>query len=167
VLDVRVASLESYEGEALARPVTAEFRPTTSLMERLDAAVGDSLARELRTREPQAVGSAVVTGPGSLRVGLLVHAVVQEGREPPTRKNVARATLSALHRADAWEIDHLALPPFGLGEGNFDIETSADIMVEVITSFMETGRRPRNVTILTESDEEAEAFVARMMRASN
>jgi O-acetyl-ADP-ribose deacetylase (regulator of RNase III) len=164
MIDVRILNVADYEGEALARPVTASMAPPTDLMQRLDEAAGPALSRELQLQEPMAVGSAVVTNAGSLRVGLLVHAVVQEDGAPPTRKGLERATLSTLHRADAWEIEHIAMPPFGLGQDNFDIETSADIMLEVISTFMETGRRPYAVTILAENAEEADVFVARIMR---
>lgn len=167
MIDVRVQDPADYSGEALARPVTAGLAPPTPLMQRLDEAAGDALADQMRLQEPLMVGSAVVTGPGALRVGLLVHAVVQEDGSAATKKGVRRATLSALHRADAWEIDHLAMPPFGLGKDNLDLDTCADLMLEVITEFMETGRRPHGVTILVENAEQAEAFVSRMLRRAS
>lgn len=167
MIDVRVQDLAEYAGEALARPVTTTLAPPTPRMERLAVAAGDALAAELKLQEPLMVGSAFVSGPGALHVGLLVHAVVQEDGGGITRKAISRATLSALHRADAWEIDHLAMAPFGLGTPEFDVEACADVMVEVISTFMETGRRPYQVTILTESAAEAEVFVSRMLRPAS
>lgn len=167
MIDVRVQDLATYAGEALARPVTAALAPPTPLLERLNAAAGPALSAQMHLTEPLMVGSAIVTGPGALHVGLLVHAVVQEDGGEVTVKGVQRATLSALHRADAWEIEHLGMAPFGLGEGNLDVETCADLMLEVISTFMETGRRPHVVTILVENEWEADAFVSRMLRPAS
>ena len=164
MIEVRVDDLAFYEGAAIARPVTAELAAPTALMRRLADAAGVELQRQLQLQEPLAVGSAVVTGAGALGVDLLVHAVVTSRTEPVSRDTVRRATLSALHRADGWEIDHLAMAPFGLGAGNLDVEDSAEIMIDVITSFMRTGRRPHAVTIVVENDDEAEAFMALLDR---
>jgi O-acetyl-ADP-ribose deacetylase (regulator of RNase III) len=164
VIDVRIQDLRQYTGEALARPVTSQLLPPTPLLAGLHAAAGEELERQLQLQEPLMVGSAFVSGPGALPVGLLVHAVVQEDGGTVTRKGVSRATLSALHRADAWGIEHLAMAPFGLGTPEFDLDASADVMLEVITTFMETGRRPRAVTILVADAAEAEAFISRILR---
>lgn len=167
MIDVRVQDLAAYIGEALARPVTTQLAPPTERLHRLENAAGTTLAAQLQLQEPLMVGSAFVSGPGELPVGLLVHAVVQEDGGEVTLKGVRRATLSALHRADAWGIDHLAMPPFGLGPGNLDLEVCADAMLDEITTFMDTGRRPRSVTILAENAEEAEAFVSRILRPAS
>lgn len=166
MIDVRIDDLAFFEGDAIAWPVTADLAPTTPLMRRLATAVGPSLSRQVQLQEPLAVGSAIVTGAGDLHVELLIHAVVSSATEPVTRDSVRRATMSALHRADAWAIDHLAIAPFGLGAGNLEPEVSAEIMTDVITTFMRTGRKPRSVTIVVETDAEAELFSQEITRAS-
>jgi O-acetyl-ADP-ribose deacetylase (regulator of RNase III) len=166
VIDVRVDDLAFWAGEAIARPVNAELGATTSLLRRLEQAAGPKLAEQLRTQEPLAVGSAVVTGAGALAAELLIHAVIQSAAEPVSEATVRRATMSALHRADAWEIARLAFAPFGLGPGNLEAEESARVMVAEIRRHLAAARHPREVTIVVENDEERDAFAYELSRGT-
>lgn len=157
-VDVQVDDLTFWEGEAIARPVTAELGATTALLRRLEVAAGPGLASQLRTGEPLAVGAAVVTGPGALRVDLVVHAVVSSREERVTRDAVRRATLSALQRAADFGIAHLALPPFGLGAGNLDIEDSARAMLDAVRTHAARTAAPRRITFVVETEDERRAF---------
>ena len=166
-LSVVVDDIAFFSGDAIARPVTAELGATTPLGRRLELAAldgerGERLASQLRPTEPLDVGSAVVTGAGALPVELLVHAVVQSVSERVTRDGVARATASALQRAAAFEVRHLAAPPFGTGAGNLDAEDSAQTMVEVIARHLARSPFPERVTLVVESDLEREAFASRI-----
>jgi O-acetyl-ADP-ribose deacetylase (regulator of RNase III) len=161
-VEVRIDDLAFTDADALARPVTATLQATTPLLRRVELAGGASLLAQLRTAEPLAVGSAIVTGAGDLGVELMVHAVVSSVDEPVTRGSVRRALASALQRAGDWGVRHLALPPFGLGAGNLAIEDSAEVMMDVIGRHMRAQRAPLRVTVVVESDGEAEAFLARV-----
>lgn len=166
-LSVVVDDIAFFSGDAIARPVTAEMGATTPLGRRLELAAldgerGERLANQLRPSEPLAVGSAVVTGAGALPVELLVHAVVQSVSERVTRDGVTRATASALQRAAAFEVRHLAVPPFGTGAGNLDAEDSAQAMIEAIARHLSRSTFPERVTVVVESELEREAFASRV-----
>lgn len=166
-LSVVVDDLAFFAGDAIARPVTAEMGATTPLGRRLELTAlegerGERLATQLRTAEPLAVGSAVVTGAGALGAELLVHAVVQSVTERVTRDGVARATASALQRAAAFEVRHLALPPFGTGAGNLDPDDAAQAMVEPLVRHLSRSPFPERVTVVVESEDERQAFAARI-----
>jgi O-acetyl-ADP-ribose deacetylase (regulator of RNase III) len=79
---------------------------------------------------------------------------------------VRRALASALQRAGDFGVDHLALPPFGLGAGNLAIEESADVMLGVIRDHLASGRAPRRVTVVVERDEEADAFTVHLSKGA-
>jgi O-acetyl-ADP-ribose deacetylase (regulator of RNase III) len=161
LIEVIVDDLAFHEAEAIARPVTAELNATTPLLRRLELAAGEALATQLRLQgEPLAVGAAVVSGAGDLRAQLLVHAVVMSREERVSRDGVRRATLAALQRAADFEIAHLALPPFGLGAGNLDIEESALAMAEAVRQHARRARWPRRLTFVVENDDERLAFAA-------
>ena len=130
MIDVRVEDLAFYEGDAIIRPATATLGATTPLLRRLELAGGKTLLDQLVVSEALAIGSAVVTGAGELSVELLVHAIVSSTTERVTRDGVRRAFRSALERASAWQIANVAVPPFGLGAGNLDIEESALVMAD-------------------------------------
>lgn len=160
-LDVVVEDLAFVEAEAIARPVTAELNATTPLLRRLELAAGESLGRQLRTlTEPLEVGAAVVSAAGDLRAQLLVHAVVMSREERVSADGVRRATLAALQRAADFEIAHLALPPFGLGAGNLDVEESAAAMAGALRQHARRNRWPKRLTVVVENEEERRAFVA-------
>ena len=159
---VRTDDLAFVAAGAIARPVNADLRATTPLMRRLELAGGEALDRQLHPNEPLEVGSAVVTGGGALAAELLIHAVVSSQSDPVSRASVRRATLSAMQRAADWRIDDLAIAPFGLGAGNLDVEECAEVMIDVLTRHLASARHPATVTIVVETEAEAEAFRRRV-----
>ncbi len=162
VIEVRVDDLGFYEGEAIARPVNAMLEATTPVMRRLEVAGGEALQRQMKLSDPLPVGAAVVTGAGDLGVQLLIHGVVSSREEPVTRATVRSALVSTLHRADAFQIESLAIAPFGLGAGNLDIEDSAELLVEVLRDHLRRSRFPRSVTIVAETALEEQVLRARL-----
>ena len=165
-VQVVVDDLAFVAADAVARPVTATLRATTALLRRFELAGGAGLAKQLHIAEPLPVGSAVVTGAGELDVELLVHAVVSSDEQRVTTETVRQALASALHRAADFGVDHLAVPPFGLGAGNLDVEESAGAMLDVIHRHLRAGRSPSGITIVVENDHEANAFLIRLSRTA-
>lgn len=158
MIAVRTDDLAFVSADAIARPVDAELRATTPLMRRLEVAGGEALARHLHVNEPLAVGSAVVTPAGELGVELLIHAVVSSDTEPVSRATVRQAVSSALQRAADWGIEHLALPPFGIGAGNLDVEESAAASIDAVRRHRQTTKVPSMITIVVESSFERDVF---------
>lgn len=158
MIEVRTDDLAFVAADAIARPVDAELRATTPIMRRLEVAGGEGLARHLRVNEPLAVGSAVVTAAGALSVELLIHGVVSSDTEPVSRATVRQAVSSALQRAADWGIEHLALPPFGIGAGNLDVEESAEVITDAIRRHRLTAKFPASITIVVETAFEQEVF---------
>jgi O-acetyl-ADP-ribose deacetylase (regulator of RNase III) len=164
VIDVLVDDLAFVAADTIARPVNGELRAITPVMRRLESAAGDALARQLRVNEPLAVGSAVVTGAGSLGVELLIHAVVATDTESVTRDGVRRATTSALQRAHDFDVARLAIAPFGLGAGNLDVDDAAQTRAAAIGDHRLCSVRPSEIVVVVESELEAEAFRAALAR---
>ena len=165
MIEVRVEDLAFYSGDAIVRPATATLGATTPLLRRLELAAGPKLLDQLTLAEPLAVGSAVVTGAGDLPVGLLVHAVVSSETERVSREGVRRALRSALQRVLAWQIAEVAIPPFGLGAGNLDIDESAQLMADELARHLETGAYPTRVTLVAETPNEALALESAVARS--
>ena len=166
MIEVRIEDLAFYSGDAIVRPATATLGATTPLLRRLEVAAGTALLDQLALSEPLAVGSAVVTGAGDLPVDLLVHAIVSSDTERVSREGVRRALRSALQRVLAWQIAEIAIPPFGLGAGNLDIDESAQLMADELARHLDTGAYPTRVTLVAETADEAlalESAVARSM----
>ena len=164
MIEVRIEDLAFYSGDAIVRPATATLGATTPLLRRLEVAAGTKLLDQLALSEPLAVGSAVVTGAGDLPVDLLVHAVVSSDAERVSREGVRRALRSALQRVLAWQIAEIAIPPFGLGAGNLDIDESAQLMADELGRHLDTGAYPTRVTLVAETADEALALESAVAR---
>jgi O-acetyl-ADP-ribose deacetylase (regulator of RNase III) len=164
VIDVRVEDLAFYAGDAIIRPATSTLASTTPLLRRLELAGGPTLLDQLVVAEPLAVGSAVVTSAGDLQVGMLVHAIVSSPTERVSREGVRRAFRSALERALSWQIAEVAVPPLGLGAGNLDIDTSAEVMADELARHVGSAAFPRRVTLIAETTDEAQAFEGALSR---
>lgn len=166
MIEVRVEDLAFYEGDAILRPATATLGATTPLLRRLELAGGEPLFRQLVVSDPLPVGSAVVTGAGDLAVDLLVHAIVSSQTERVTREGVRRAFRSALERASAWQMGRVAIPPFGLGAGNLEIETSAELMAVELMRHRRATTFPLHVTFVGETPDEAAALEHALSRGA-
>jgi O-acetyl-ADP-ribose deacetylase (regulator of RNase III) len=165
VIEVRVEDLAFYSGDAIVRPSTATLGATTPLLRRLELAAGTALLEQLARAEPLEVGSAVVTGAGDLPVDLLVHAVVCSATERVSRESARRALRSALQRVLAWQIAEVAIPPFGLGAGNLDIDESAHLMADELARHLTAATFPKRVTLVAETPDEAVALEAAIARS--
>jgi O-acetyl-ADP-ribose deacetylase (regulator of RNase III) len=164
VIDVRVEDLAFYAGDAIIRPATSTLASTTPLLRKLELAGGRALLDQLVVAEPLAVGSAVVTSAGDLQVGMLVHAIVSSPEERVSRDGVRRAFRSALERALSWQIADVAVPPLGLGAGNLDIDTSAQVMADELARHFGAAGFPRRVTLIAETTDEAQALEGALSR---
>jgi O-acetyl-ADP-ribose deacetylase (regulator of RNase III) len=71
---------------------------------------------------------------------------------------VARALSNGLRRADEWGIEALTMPPLGIGAGNLDAESAADVMVPILKEWLRSDRQPRHIVVVVESEYEREAF---------
>jgi O-acetyl-ADP-ribose deacetylase (regulator of RNase III) len=158
VIDVRVEDLAFWSGHAIIRPATATLGATTALLRRFELAGGSRLVEQLKISEPLPVGAAIVTGAGELPVELLVHAIITSPTERVTRDGVRRAFRSALQRTREWQLSDIAIPPFGLGAGNLEIEESAELMADELRSHRRTSEFPRHVTLVAETTDEASAL---------
>jgi O-acetyl-ADP-ribose deacetylase (regulator of RNase III) len=67
-----------------------------------------------------------------------------------------------MQRAAAFGVRHLAMPPFGTGAGNLDVDDAAQAMVEAIVRHLAPSPLPERVTVVVESELERESFASRI-----
>jgi O-acetyl-ADP-ribose deacetylase (regulator of RNase III) len=165
VIRVRIDDLAFFDGEAIIRPVNEDLGATTPLLRRLELAAGTQLYNQIRLQEPLPVGAAIVTSAGELAAELLVHAVVMSRTEPVSSDTVRRALTSALQRVQSWQIRQVAIPPFGLGAGNLDVDESARVMLDVIAAHVGSTRYPEDITLVAETADEERALTNALTRS--
>jgi len=165
VIRVCIDDLAFFDGEAIVRPVNEDLGATTPLLRHLELAAGTELHNQIRLQEPLPVGAAVVTSAGGLSTQLLVHAVVMSRTERVSADTVRRALVSALQRVESWQIKEVAIPPFGLGAGNLEVDESAKIMLGVIAQHLLGARYPETITLIAETPDEERALSAALARS--
>jgi O-acetyl-ADP-ribose deacetylase (regulator of RNase III) len=164
VIRVERGELADQAVAAVLRPVSAEWTAVTNAMRRLELAAGPDVDRQCRSLGDLPVGSAVVTSAGALAAEFMVHVVVRSVEQQVTRTAVQRALVAGLRRLEEWGIPAVAMPPLGTGAGNLDAEESADVMVPVLQAHLDSGRDPREVVIVVDSEYEEAAFRTRIER---
>jgi len=166
VTRVVVDDLAFRSTDAIVRPATARLDPTTPVVRRLETVGGRAFSDSLHLARELAVGAAVVTGGGDLPAEFVIHAVIQSDEQPVSRTSVARAWLSALQRAQEWQLARLTAPPLGTGAGNLTMEDAAAIMVEVLKAHRQSAGFPVEVCFVVETAEDLAVFETALRRAA-
>lgn len=145
--------------EAMMRSVGADLEACSSMGHRLGMAAGPEVLDRLRAFGDLAVGGAVVTPAGNLGSELLIHVVIRSAEDPVSEPRIAKAFRNGLRQAAEWGVGVLAVPPLGTGAGNLDVESSARIMLSVLSEHRIESSVPHEVLILATSDYEEEVFL--------
>jgi O-acetyl-ADP-ribose deacetylase (regulator of RNase III) len=164
VIRVVVDDLAFVSADAVIRPTTANLEPLTPSLRRLEQVGGPSFWNQLAVQEDLAVGSAVVTGAGDLAADLVIHAVICSTDEPVSHQHVRGALISALQRAEDWQIRSLAVPPIGIGAGNLELEDVAQLTVDILGKAMETAKYPEQINIVVENEQDLAIFETYLKR---
>ncbi len=152
MIRVVVDDLAAFAADAIVRPATTRLDPTVAALRRLEILGGEEFQHRIRLSRELAVGAAVVTAAGGdLPAEFVIHAVIRSETEPVTRENVARAWLSALHQAQAWQFAHLS--------------DAAEIMATVLHAHRGSAQFPADVSFIVERPEDQQVFEAALQRA--
>ena len=165
-LEVRVVVADplTVEGDALLRSVGEGLEGVTPLSRRIGCEAGEAVLIRLRGMGEAPVGAALVTPGGGLSSTFLIHLVIRSVDEPISQSGLARALRNALRQAVGWDLDHLVLPPMGLGAGNLSAEISARVTLEVLREHAVESSIPCRVTIPVSGSFEEDLFLRERAR---
>lgn len=158
MIEVRIDDLAFVPAEAILRAVAADGSALTPSGRRLEIQAGGAVDERLRSLGELPVGAAAITDAGELDASYIIHAVIRSRDEAVSATTVQKALQNGLRRVAEWGIETLALPPLGVGAGNFEAERSAGIMVPLLRSAMETEGHPVDVTVVVENDYQLDVF---------
>lgn len=148
--------------DAVVRPTTTRLEPTSSSLRTLERVGGPAFWKQLEVHDDLAVGSAVVTPGGDLPASLVIHAVIAGPDQPVTLESARRALRSALERARDWQVEHLAIPPIGVGAGNLAPEDAAALLADELDVIRGTATYPNEITIVVDREEDLNIFTGRL-----
>ena len=127
---------------------------------------GDKIQAEAMACAPIAVGAAVVTSSGRLYAKHVIHAPTME--EPGTKigvENVRRATRAALIAAAVNNLEVVAFPGIGIGEGGVDKDEAARAMVDELRAHRQ--QKPMVIYLLEQDDQMIHAFEEALRNAQH
>jgi len=113
------------EVDAIVNAATTNLWMSTGVGGALKRRGGDLIEYEAVRQGPVAVGSAVVTGPGSLACRYVIHAVSLGPDRRTSGPAIDAATRAAIAAADRLGCASVALPALGTGVGGYPLDEAA------------------------------------------
>jgi O-acetyl-ADP-ribose deacetylase (regulator of RNase III) len=145
--------------DAIVNPASPDGTMAAGLAGAIKKAGGNGIEKEALSNTPIAVGTAVVTGAGTLPFLNIIHAPT--GDEPGGKSssgNVQAAVSAALAVAEELEIDTVTVPGMGTGIGGVPPEESAAAIVEAIKAH--EAQSVSSINLVDMNGEAVDAFVA-------
>lgn len=110
------------------------------------------------------VGTAVMTGAGSLKARRVIHAVGPRMGEGDEDKKLAAAVRAALALADRRGMRSIALPAISTGNFGFPVDRAARIMLTEIHRFLQGGTKLERVVLALHGEEAFSTFKRELRR---
>ncbi len=158
MISIRIADLEVVSTQAVFRAVRWDLQPLTPGGRRVGLGAGEAILERLEQMGDFPIGGAVVTPAGDLDADFIIHLVIESLEEPVTEAGVRKALTNGLRQACAWGVESVAIPALGTGAGCLDAETSAQVILSVLKSFVDSGESLREATVVVTNEYEKAAF---------
>jgi O-acetyl-ADP-ribose deacetylase (regulator of RNase III) len=170
-LTLEDTQLEILEGDITETPVDAIVNAANE-----DLALGSGVAGAIRTRGGPSiqeecdrightpVGTAVMTGAGSLPARQVIHAVGPRMGEGDEDRKLSSAVRSALALADRYGLRSIALPAISTGTFGFPMDRAARIMLTEIHRYLQGGTKIERVVVVLNGDDAFQTFRRELRR---
>ena len=132
VIEVRQSDVTKLEVDAIANAANTRLKHGGGVAGAISRAGGPVVQRESDEKAPIGFGDAVETTAGEMPARYVIHAATMELGGPTSAEVIARATRSALRKADELGCRSLALVAFGTGVGGFPLDEAARLMVGAV-----------------------------------
>ncbi len=154
------------EVDAIVNPASPSLWMTTGVGGALKRAGGDAIEFAAVRQGPIPVGSAVVTGAGTLAARAVIHAVSLEGNRRTSAEAIEAAVRSAMARAREIGATSIAFPALGTGIGGFPLEEAADVTVRTLREELEAGNGIEHVVLALRGAAAYQAFARALERTA-
>jgi len=122
---------------------------------------GDKIKKELQAIGRIEMGEAVITSAGKMNAKHIIHACGPKFHEPETERKLRDCILSALNCAEKNGLKKIAFPPMGSGFYGIPLDLCANVIFEVVKSFIQKGTSLAEVSICVMDKREFAAFQKR------
>lgn len=120
------------EVDAIVNAATTSLWMSSGVGGALKRRGGDGIEFEAVRQGPVPLGTAVVTGAGSLACRYLIHAVSLGHDRRTSAPAIDAATRAAMRQADRLGVESVAIPALGTGVGGFPMDEAARLVVNAV-----------------------------------
>ena len=152
--------LEIYNGDIVEADVDAVVNPANNMLwmgggvsASIRKAGGESIEKEAIGKAPIEIGSATVTGAGSLKQRWVIHAVISGQDLVTDEESIRRAVQSCCVRADEINCTSIAIPLLNSISLDIEIHVAAQIIVDETVDYLLKGNTSIGRVIFVEPDE--------------
>jgi O-acetyl-ADP-ribose deacetylase (regulator of RNase III) len=150
--------------DAIVNAANEQLQLGTGVAGAIRAKGGPSIQEECNRIGGTPVGTAVMTGAGTLKARQVIHAVGPRMGDGDEDKKLAAAVRAALALADRRGMKSIALPAISTGNFGFPIERAARIMLTEIHRFLQGGTKLDRVVLCLHGDEAFATFKRELRR---
>jgi len=154
-LDMIEGDITNVEVEAIVNAANEHLQMGAGVAGAILKKGGASIQEECNRIGSTPVGTAVMTGPGHLKVKQVIHAVGPRMGDGDEDRKLASAVRSALALADRNALRSLAIPAISTGNFGFPIDRAARILLTEVHRYLQGGTKLERVVIVLH---DAEAF---------
>ncbi len=156
-IDVIPQELTSFAGDAILLPTLSDGTMSFGLGARVKQAAGAAVEKEATQSAPIAVGAAVVTAAGKLKVSHIIHVpLVEQMGIRIGVENIRRATRAGLLAASHFQLSRLGIPGMGTGESLVPYDEAARAIIDEIRAYKSTP--PSTIHLLDTDPQMLRAF---------
>jgi O-acetyl-ADP-ribose deacetylase (regulator of RNase III) len=163
-LELVEGDITSLEVDAIVNPANERLQLGAGVAGAIRAKGGPSIQEECNRIGGTPVGTAVMTGAGSLRARQVIHAVGPRFGEGDEDKKLASAVRAALALADRRGLKSIALPAISTGVFGFPLERAARVMLTEIHRYLQGGTKLERVVVCLRGEEAFTAFRRELRR---
>jgi len=157
-IDLSLGDITQLEVDVIVNSANTDLILGSGVSGEIGRKGGDVIQEACDAIQSVPLGGAVETPGGALTAAHVIHAASVEVGRFAKEKNVAKATRSALVRADQLKAKTIAFPAVGTGAAGFPVHRCARVMLDVVARHLSGGSKLERVHIVLFDDEMLDTF---------
>ncbi len=149
---IREGDILDKEVSALVNPVDTALQMNSGLAAALVARAGEQLEADCKERAPIELGAATETRGGGLPATWVFHAALMEPGGRASEDSLRAAFRACLALAEARQVERLAVPPLGVGEGGLSMQRSAEILLEEARGYFDATPKLEEIRFVLDGE---------------
>ncbi len=150
--------ITKFTGDAIVNAANTSLALGAGVAGAIRRAGGQGIQEECDAIGPIPLGTAAITGAGSLPCRFILHAAAMGFGQPCTEASLRGAVLHCLRLCASNNVRSVAFPAVGMGVAGFPVETGAVLMLKVVLDFLAKNNIPDKVHFVLFDSETLEAF---------